>query len=585
MLTFKRLGLAIALISALLALAGSVCFCAPNDYLEHVKDAIGLLEQGNTNESVDALKEALECNSGDPLAHVALGLTWLMGGMTDSARDEFDLALGQDKKCAEAAYGKGLIYLAKNNPAQAQSCFGNAVAMNSKLPIRGAIEYVKAVESGSYKPDFITSEDESLQAMSALALMSDNRHAEAFDLLSRLSEKASGDIFGERVGCTMTFLHSAPCQITGWPIKKSGTKSGKDNITTISKTVTLKADLRKAANCSLVSFFVDDKLVGITNNPPFTYSWDTTRVPNGTHWVKIVGSDRYGTALSEKAMQVNVHNVISGGADPVSGTSAGALWARLWELMQLKPSRAGVNYNLANCAIRLKDHKSAIAALERVIATNPNYLNASELIAGLNATNGNSAKLYGVKTDRKLIALTFDDGPKPDTDILLDLLKEKNVKATFFVVGKQVKAYPEIAKRLVAEGHEIENHTYNHRALEFLTAKETEQEIAAGSAIVREITVKSPRFIRPPGARAGKKLPEIVKNMGMTAVYWTANCVSCEGTTKEKMTKFAVSTARPGGITLMHNCEGVTLQALPGIIDLLRSKGYTFVTLSELTDI
>jgi peptidoglycan/xylan/chitin deacetylase (PgdA/CDA1 family) len=586
MSTIKRFGQAITLVAALLALAGSVCFCAPGEYLKHVGNAVGLLEQGKTNECNASLKEALECNSGDPLAHAALGLSLLMGGKADSALDEFDLALEQDGKCAQAAYGKGMVYLSKNNLTQAKSCFGNAVSMNPELPVRGAIEYINAIESGTYKLDFVTSEDESLQSMSALALMSSNRHSEAFDILSKLAQKASGDVFGERIGCTMTFLHSAPVQLTGWPIKETKAKSGKkDNMPKVSKTVTLKADLRKASNCSLVSFFVDGKLVGLTNNPPFSYSWDTTRIPNGTHWIKIVGSDSYGTNLSEKTMQVVVHNDVSGGTDPVSGTSVDALWTRLWKLMQIKPSRAGINYNLAICSIRLKDDTNAIAALERVIAANPSYLDASELIANLNASNGNSAKLYGVKTNRKLIALTFDDGPKSDSGKLLDLLKEKNVGATFFVVGKQVKANPEIAKRMAAEGHDIQNHTYNHRALEFLSAKETEQEIAAGSAIVREITGKSPRFVRPPGARAGKKLPEIVKNMGMTAVYWTANCVSCEGTTKEKMTKFVVSSTRPGGIILMHNCEGVTLQALPGIIDSLRSKGYTFVTLSELTAI
>jgi peptidoglycan/xylan/chitin deacetylase (PgdA/CDA1 family) len=191
-------------------------------------------------------------------------------------------------------------------------------------------------------------------------------------------------------------------------------------------------------------------------------------------------------------------------------------------------------------------------------------------------------KLYGVKTDRKIIALSFDDGPKKDSGALLDILKRKNVRATFFVVGKQVELFPAILKRMASEEHDIQNHTYNHRALEFLSPKEMEQEIAAGSVCVRKVIGRGTQFIRPPGGRSDSRLAGIVKQLGMTAVYWTADCASFEGTTKEKMRHFAVSSARPGAIILMHNLEGVTLQALPDIIDALKNKGYKFVTVSEL---
>jgi peptidoglycan/xylan/chitin deacetylase (PgdA/CDA1 family) len=423
--------------------------------------------------------------------------------------------------------------------------------------------------------------------MNALFMMSQNRHAEAANILTLLQKKAAGDAFGERTGCTMTFLKSAPMLATGWPIKDaSKPKSGQaKKLPKTSGTITLKADLTKADNVRIVSFFVDGRLVGLTNNSPFSYAWETSRVANGTHAIKIVGSDSDGMPVSDKTVQVIVHNIESGGtADTVSGKEASALWERLWRIMRIKPSRAGVNYSLAQCAIRLKDDDTAIAALERTIAADPDYLDAVDILAKLNNSNGNSAKLYGVKTDRNVIALTFDDGPKPDSGVLLDILKEKGVPATFFVVGKQVEANPGVLKRMVEERHDIQNHTYNHRALEFLSAKEIEQELAAGSVSVRDLTGKGTCFLRPPGARAGKKLPEIAKALGMTAVYWTANCVSVEGTTREKMLSYAVSSAKPGGIILMHNLEGVTLQALPGIIDRLRDKGYTFVTVSELVE-
>ncbi|MHB9037289.1 MAG: polysaccharide deacetylase family protein [Armatimonadota bacterium] len=568
-------------------LACSACFCAPKGYLEHVSEALAALEQGDTNNSAAALNEAIACNASDPLAHVSLGLTMLCGGRPDAAREEFDQALNLDKNCTYAAYGKGLFFLSKNQLSQAASSFADAQTKDHDLPVKGTIEYVKAIESGAYKYNSDPGDDESLAAMNALSLMSNNRHAEAMDILIGLQKKASGDAFGERVGCTMTFLKSAPLEVTGWSIKdpeKRKTGAPK-KLPEISGTITLKADLSKAGNVRIVSFFVDGKLVGMTNNSPFSYPWDTTRVANGMHSIKIVGSDSYGMAVSEKTLQVIVRNKKSGGtADRVSGQEASALWSRLWRIMRLKPTRSGLSYSLAQCAIRLRDEPTAIAALERTIAANPNYLDASDLIAKLNASNGNSGKLYGVKTSRNVIALSFDDGPKPDSGVLLDVLKKKGVRATFFVVGKQVEANPGILKRMAEECHDIQNHTYNHRALEFLSTKEIEQELAAGSVCVRDLTGKGTQFMRPPGARAGKKLPDIVKAMGMTAVYWSASCVPLEGTTKQKMLNYAVSTARPGGIILMHNLEGVTLQALPDIIDTLRSKGYSFVTVSELVE-
>ncbi|MCE5323262.1 polysaccharide deacetylase family protein [bacterium] len=567
----------ITIIAALLTFAGSACFCAPEDYLGHVADGLSELEQGKTNESAAALKEALACNSGDTLAHVALGVTLLCGGRSEGAVAEFDRALDLNKHCSCAYYCKGLNYLSKNKLKEAAECFSQA----RDLPTKGATEYVKAIESGKYAVD--AGEDESLQAMSALCQMSKGDYSEAMALLTALQDKSSDDAFGERIGCLMTFLKSAPIQFTGWPIKDPDYKTKPSKLPQVSGTITLKADLSKADSVIIVSFHVDGKFVGMTNNPPFSYSWDTTRFANGTHTVKIIGTDTYGSAVSEKSIQVMVQNAVSSAvSEPVSGDEAIKLWARLWRIMCLKPSRAGINYNLAHCAVKMHDEPTAVDALERTIAANPNYLDASDLIARLNSTRGNTAKLYGVKTSRKIIALSFDDGPKPDSGVLLDILKQKGVRATFFVVGKQAEAFPDIVKRMAGEGHDIQNHTYNHRALEFLSPKEIEQEIAAGSVCVRKITGRGTHFIRPPGARAGKRLPEIVKQLGMTAVYWTANCASVEGTSKEKMFRYVVSSARPGGIILMHNLEGVTLQALPDIIDALKKKGYTFVTISEL---
>lgn len=137
-------------------------------------------------------------------------------------------------------------------------------------------------------------------------------------------------------------------------------------------------------------------------------------------------------------------------------------------------------------------------------------------------------------------------------------------------------------RRVADEGHQIENHTYNHRALDFVSVSEIEQEIFRGSAAISAATGRRSSFLRPPGGRADKRLDEVTRKYGITTVFWTANCTSSEGGKWEKMRDYIVSSAAPGSIVLMHNAEGVTLRALPHAIDALREKGYAFATLSEL---
>lgn len=249
--------------------------------------------------------------------------------------------------------------------------------------------------------------------------------------------------------------------------------------------------------------------------------------------------------------------------------------------MALKPSVAAINYNLALCSIELDDSQGAKAALERVLAARPDYPDAARTLSRL-CGHENHVRLYKGDGNRRTIALTFDDGPRRDSGRLLDVLKAKQVKATFFVVGKQVQAYPQVLKRMADEGHEIGNHTYSHRDMEYLNEEDITQEVLRTTAAVRSITGRDVRFLRPPGGHEGKKLPNVAKRFGITTVFWTADAAKLEGTTHKKIYDYVVSTARPGGIVLLHNMELCTLQALPQIIDTLRAKGYSFVTLSEL---
>lgn len=569
----------------LLVLACGAALGTDKTYLDCVNDALSVIEQGRTTDALGSLRQALGINANDPLAHVALGLALLEGGRGEDARSEFALAAKLDPDSVEAQYGLGLICLRKTDLSGAATRFIQARQARPDLDMQGSIGYVKWLAGGAFEPSS-SGEDESAQAMRALVLMKDKNYGDAQTIWSELRKKAARTGFGERLGCSMSFVKTAPVAVTGWPMGRSyrPVTAARSKLTVVAGNLDLKADLSKARDVALVSFFVDGRFVGMTNTPPFHYVWNTTQTPNGEHTLKIQGTDLSGVVVSEKSAIVLVQN--KGAATPsgkVAGTQAEKVRDRLWNAIALKPSAAAINYNLAICDIEQGDTQGAKAALERALAANPTYLDAAHRLSTLYKPSGSYVRLHRGAGGGKTIALTFDDGPKKDAGRILDILKSKDAKATFFVVGKQAEMFPELVKRMADEGHEIGNHTYNHRDLEYLSETEITQEIFKTVAVVRALTGRQTRFLRPPGGHEGAKLPNVMRRFGLTAVYWTSNCAKLEGTTRKKILDYAVSSAKPGGIILLHNLELCTVQALPDIIDALRAKGYSFVTLSELT--
>lgn len=566
-------------------LAYGACADAPKTYMDLVGESVGALEQGRTTDALPSLRQALACNANDSLAHTALGFALLTGGRADEAKREFGVALQVTPDCAEATYGLGLVALAKPDLSEAARLFCLAQQARPEMEIESAIGYVKSLAGGVYEPTNVVLGDESAQALQALAMMKSARWSEALGIWTALQSKAARPGFGERLGCSMTFLRSAPISLTGWSIGRSyqSPSAARSKLPVVSGNVNLKADLTHAGDVRIVSFYVDGKFVGMTNTPPFNYIWDTSSVPNGAHAVKIQGTDAGGDVVSEKATDVMVGNKATKmPSAQVTGVAADKAWRRLWECMVLRPSAAAINYNLALCSQQLHDTQTAKMALERVLATDPTYMDAAQRLAAIYRPSGDYVRLSHGDGKQKVIALTFDDGPKKDAGRILDILKAKGVRATFFVVGKQADAFPDLVRRMASDGHEIGNHTYNHKDLEYLSERDVTQEIFKTVASVRSLTGREPHFLRPPGCHEGKTLPVVMRKFGFTTVFWSSNCARYEGTTRKKVFDYAVSSAKPGGVILLHNLELVTVQALPDIIDALKNKGYRFVTLSEL---
>ena len=191
-----------------------------------------------------------------------------------------------------------------------------------------------------------------------------------------------------------------------------------------------------------------------------------------------------------------------------------------------------------------------------------------------------------VKTARPIVAMTFDDGPHETlTPRLLDILKERDVKATFFVVGRNVAEYPEIAKRIVNEGHEIANHTWSHPWLTRLSDASVRRQLQKTSDAIEEYTGVKPVLFRAPyGALRKSQRVWIFKEFGYPEILWTVDPLDWKRPGASVVTHRIVDGASPGAIILAHDIHRSTIDAMPATLDQLRAKGFEFARMSDLID-
>lgn len=203
--------------------------------------------------------------------------------------------------------------------------------------------------------------------------------------------------------------------------------------------------------------------------------------------------------------------------------------------------------------------------------------------------------IYCVRCADKVVALTFDDGPSPVwTPKILDELKKAGVKATFFMVGEHVKSYPEIARRVKEEGHEIGNHTYDHHVLIYYKDYELEKEINDAQAIIKDVTGADNKYFRPPKAWLTNKEKKIIKDMGYKIILWSLNAKDWVKFDDKYIARYIVRNAHSGDIILFHDSGGVfatvggdrseTVKTIPLLVHKLKEKGYRFVTITQLLE-
>jgi peptidoglycan/xylan/chitin deacetylase (PgdA/CDA1 family) len=200
---------------------------------------------------------------------------------------------------------------------------------------------------------------------------------------------------------------------------------------------------------------------------------------------------------------------------------------------------------------------------------------------------GRIVSQVNLRRKEKTIALTFDDGPSPNsTSQILDILQENHVKATFFLIGHNLKRLPQIGQRVVAEGHAIGNHTWHHwhRPMDEFTSK---REIEDTAMLLKKTTGVKTNLFRPPNGFLYNGLADYALKQKQVVVTWSVDSGDWHkrGVSVEGLVNYVVDKAKPGSIILMHDGGGdrtKTVQALPKIIERLTQRGYTFVTVPEM---
>lgn len=193
---------------------------------------------------------------------------------------------------------------------------------------------------------------------------------------------------------------------------------------------------------------------------------------------------------------------------------------------------------------------------------------------------------HGPET-RRAVALTFDDGPTRHTQTLLDALAAENAKATFFLIGRDIAKHPAEAEAIAHAGHEIGNHSWNHRRLVYKAPWAIRRQIERTDAAIRALDYDGPIAFRPPYGKKLLALPYVLWRMDRPNVMWSMDPDGVLGHTAPPadMVRYITQTAQPGDIILLHGMYSTNASlraALPGILKGLKAKGFELVTLHDL---
>lgn len=185
-----------------------------------------------------------------------------------------------------------------------------------------------------------------------------------------------------------------------------------------------------------------------------------------------------------------------------------------------------------------------------------------------------------IPVETRYVALTFDDGPREGTtDRLLDGLRERGASASFFLVGEQAAKYPDLVRRMKAEGHQVGNHTWSHVRLEGAPAEMVCQEVTQTETLLTKLLGEDSYWLRPPYGQVSEEIKSQVK---VPMITWSVDPRDWESRDAGKVTQAILRDVKPNSIILLHDIYPTSVEAALKVVDALQAEGYVFVTVEEL---
>jgi peptidoglycan/xylan/chitin deacetylase (PgdA/CDA1 family) len=552
----------------------------------YITNGLNALAEGDLVRATQETRKALELAPDAHTSQALLGTLALYAGEPRHAQAAFERLVTHRGFKGLALYGLALSRCMQGDTqgAQANLAF-SAREAEGRSEIGLAQAYIRMLAGakpnlpqGELAPAPLTG----YQALVGMGMLTKKQEAKAGrELLLQALKPPQNTLLRQSWGVLMTFEVKTPLQ-TGYRALPAGMLP---NLPT-SDSEALRGEVfltpkEPSASVAYVQYEVDGRSIGLVSTRPFQIVWRSNEVANGYHDLVITYINSSGAELRKTTQRIRVLNSETRPPSDAEIARLNALQERFWNLLTLQPERSTVSGAYANSLLEAGEKKEAQKWLWRAAAIRPNLpILREKLLPALG--RGNDAMYGGLQTE-KLVALTFDDGPKSGiTEALLEMLVEAKAPSTFFVIGRHVTANPELTRKIVDAGMEIANHSYTHRNLAKLAPSDLEREIVETQAVVLLATGNLPHYLRPPGGNWSDGVERIARQWGLTPGFWTVDVYGSEVLSAQEVVKSVLEQVRPGSVVLMHNGRVNTLQALPTILRELRQRGYTFVTMETL---
>ncbi len=599
----------------LLTLIISIAFAIDDSGIAAVGRAVSHINNSDYKKAELVLKNNVDAKDQDePIVAVVRNMAILCEGNSADAMAGFKAVLQKDDKYVPALWGLTISLLSTNKASDALPVIEKAVKLNqqnSQLRVLQAYTCLILGQKDEAKSSALTAEERGntspmLYAVLAEIMNRDGENRKAVEYgrkaakpfigmnyldenirlplpltgetsgqaFSRFSKIPTRDIFASRLPIQTVTEENKMLQIA--------MPNYSQQVTGIQTIEILYKNTRIPA---YFTFYVDEVLRGYITSTPYQFNWNADMALPGKHELMVKAMDG-----NEKVIAVD--KVIIDTTLKKVDKNEERLNQINYELMQATvPSPAPASfYALMGQWYRdAGHHEGALAAFEKAAAIDPTCDHVIDRLAELYRINGLHNLAYsgevfkGPANGKKFVALTFDDGPNAYTPIVLADLQRYNARATFFVVGKKCQENPDMLKDILAQGHELANHTYTHPNLTKLDMTGVIAEILRNRRCIQEITGVNTYLCRPPGGQIDTSVVRQLRKLDYNIIYWDINAGDYKKLAPAEQTAKILSRIEDGSIILLHSgpVDGTT-NILSKLLQGVSEKGYTCVTVTEL---